>query len=401
MKLLATSLLGVATLVFVVTRAIEPHHPTIGYLRAFAEASMIGALADWFAVTALFRHPLRIPIPHTAIIPNRKDDIGRGLGEFVETNFLTADVLEVKLRSTPMAAKLGVWLADPTHAALAGDQVGAVVRSVIETLHDAEVQEAIEQSVAAKIRATPVGPSVGKVIEVAMADGRHQQMLGVILHRVVDILGENRVALRARLGSESPWWVPDPIDDRVFERLFEGLRRFLDDVADDPDHELRVTFDRRIRELAVALETAPEMQARAAELANEVLDHPALREWSHAMWTEVKASLLSRSADPDSRLRRRLQSTLVELGERLQRDPVLQARVDDWIVSLAVAMVEQSRGEIGDLIASTVQSWDPDESSLRIEAQVGRDLQFIRINGTVVGGLAGLLIFTVGRLVVG
>ncbi len=397
MKRVASSLLVLATLVFLVARRFEVDHSWVGYVRAFAEAGMVGAIADWFAVTALFRHPLGIPIPHTAIIPNRKDDIGRGLGGFVESNFLTAEVVEEKLRATPLAARLGEWLAEPRNAARVGDQTGTVVRAVLDTLRDAEVQEAIEQSIATRVRATPVGPPVGRIIELAMADGRHQELLSSVLRRVVEALEENRDSMRARLDNESPWWVPEPIDDRIFAKLFDGISRFLSDISDDPDHEMRRTFDERVREFAVALEASPQMRQRAEDLKEEVLEHPALRAWSASVWADLKASLLRRSADPNSSLRRRLDSALVDLGERLRDDTELQAKVDDWIVSLAVAVVEQSRGEIGELIASTVARWDADESADRIEVQVGRDLQFIRINGTVVGGLAGLVIHTFGQ----
>jgi uncharacterized membrane-anchored protein YjiN (DUF445 family) len=365
---------------------------------AFAEASMVGALADWFAVTALFKRPLGLPIPHTAIIPNRKDDIGRGLGTFVETNFLTAEVVGEKLRATPISARLGSWLAQPANAAKVGEQAGTVVASVVGALRDEEIQDAIEQSISSRLRATPVGPPLGRVLDIAVADDRHQQLLSVVLHRVAEVLHDSRAALRARLDQESPWWVPQPLDDRIFAKLFEVMQRLLHEVADNPSHELRVSFDERVTELAEALKKSPDMQRRAEELKEEVLAHPALRQWSGGVWQDLKVSLLELSADPESELRQRIESAVLSFGAQLRDDPALQAKVDDWLVSFAVTVVEQSRGEIGDLIATTVERWDPAESTRRIELQVGRDLQFIRINGTVVGGLAGLFIYSVGQL---
>ena len=398
MKSVALGLLLAATVLFVVARAFESGHPWLGYVAAFAEASMVGALADWFAVTALFKRPLGLPIPHTAIIPNRKDDIGRGLGTFVETNFLTAEVVGEKLRATPISARLGSWLAQPANAAKVGEQAGTVVASVVGALRDEEIQGAIEQSISSRLRATPVGPPLGRVLDIAVADDRHQQLLSVVLHRVAEVLHDSRDALRARLDQESPWWVPQPLDDRIFAKLFEVMQRLLHEVADNPAHELRVSFDDRVNELADALKRSPDMQRRAEDLKEEVLAHPALRQWSGGVWQDLKASLLELSADPESELRQRIESAVLSFGAQLRDDPALQAKVDDWLVSFAVTVVEQSRGEIGDLIATTVERWDPAESTRRIELQVGRDLQFIRINGTVVGGLAGLFIYSVGQL---
>jgi uncharacterized membrane-anchored protein YjiN (DUF445 family) len=401
MKRTATGLLIGATVVFLVTKSLEGDHSWLAYVRATAEAAMIGALADWFAVTALFRHPLGIPIPHTAIIPARKDDIGRGLGTFVESNFLTADIVSEKLQGTPLAARLGTWLAHPDNARRVGDQASAILHSVVDALRDDEIQEAIEQSLAGKVRATPAGPILGRALDLAIADGRHQQLLSTILRRLCESLEDNRDTLRARLGSESPWWVPDTIDDRVFDRLYEGVRHLLDDVADDPDHELRAHFDERMKQLARDLESSPEMGERVEALKEDILAHPVVRTWSATMWSDLKRSLLAWADDPGSELRRRIETGVQTFGTRLREDDALQRRVDEWIVSAAGSLVEQSRGEVGELIASTVARWDPAESSRRIELQVGRDLQFIRINGTVVGGLAGLLIYTVGRFIGG
>jgi uncharacterized membrane-anchored protein YjiN (DUF445 family) len=401
MKRLATGLLVAATVVFIVARIFEDDVSGLSYVRATAEAAMVGALADWFAVTALFKHPLGIPIPHTAIIPNRKDDIGRGLGTFVERNFLTAEVVTEKLQGTPMAARLGAWLAEPVNARRVGDQTATVLASVIDALQDDEVQDAIEGALAKKVRDTPAGPILGRGLDLVIADGRHQQLLSSILHRVAESLDANRDALRGRLGSESPWWVPDTVDDRVFERLYGGVRRLLEDVADDPDHELRTHFDLRMQQLAEDLESSPEMQARAEALKEELLAHPSVREWSGTVWSDLKSTLLARAADPSSELRQRVEAGVAGFGARLRDDPSLQAKVDGWIVSAAGGLVEQSRAEVGELIATTVARWDPAESSRRIELQVGRDLQFIRINGTVVGGLAGLVIHVVGQLIGG
>ncbi|MBI2708901.1 MAG: DUF445 domain-containing protein [Actinobacteria bacterium] len=397
----ATGLLLAATAVFVATRLLEDRMPWIAYVRATAEAAMVGALADWFAVTALFRHPLGIPIPHTAIVPNRKDDIGRGLGTFVERHFLTREVVEERLRATSVAARLGAWLADPAHAERAGEQAVTVLRSVVEALRDDEVQGAIEAAVAQRLRRLDPGPVLSRAIEVGMADGRHHQVVSLLVTKLGDIVDANREELRARLRSETPWWVPDTVDDRIFNRAYASIHRFLDEVGADPEHPVRRQIDERLHELATGLVQSMTVHDRLEELTEELVARPELREWSASVWADLKRSVLERAADPQSALRRRVSDSVAGFGARLRDDPLLQAKVDDWVVGMAGDLVEQSRGEVGEVIAATVARWDPQESSRRIELQVGRDLQFIRINGTVVGGLAGLVIFTVGRLLGG
>ena len=399
MKRTATGLLVGATIVFLVTRVREDATPWLGYVRATAEAAMVGAVADWFAVTALFRHPLGIPVPHTAIIPARKDDIGRGLGAFVQQNFLTASVVQERLAGISLGARLGEWLAEPEHADRVADQAAGVLRSTLETLRDEDVQESLEAAVAQRVRALEAGPVLARGIDLAVADGRHQEVLSVVLRKVAEAVVENEDLLRSRLEEETPRWLPSRVDDRIFDRVHTGLQRFLWEVAEDEDHPLRDTLDERVRRLADDLSRSPSMRARADQLKDELIDHPALREWSSTMWADLKAALLERADDPDSDLRRRLAGTVRSLGERLRDDPTLQARVDEWIATTAVEVVERSKGEVGDVIATTVARWDPAEATDRIELQVGRDLQFIRINGTVVGGLVGLLIYTVGQLV--
>ncbi|HMJ78959.1 MAG TPA: DUF445 domain-containing protein [Iamia sp.] len=399
MKATATGLLVAATVVFLVARILEEDTPWVGFVRATAEAGMVGAIADWFAVTALFRHPLGIPIPHTAIIPNRKDDIGRGLGTFVQQNFLTKAVVEERLAGVSLAARLGEWLNEPGNAERVGDQLGGVLRSTLDTLKDEDVQETLEAAIATRVRAIEAGPVLARGLDLAISDGRHQEVLSVLLRRVAEAVTDNEDVLRARLEAETPWWVPDRFDNRIFDRVHTGVQRFLQEVADDPDHPMRATFDARLATLADQLARSPSMRARADQLKEELIDHPAVRDWSSTMWADIKVSLLAHADDPESELRRRLVEAVANLGERLRDDPTLQARVDGWVASTAVELVERSKGEVGEVIASTVARWDASEATNRIELQVGRDLQFIRINGTVVGGLAGLVIYTVGKLI--
>ncbi len=401
MKVVATALFVLAAVIFVLARAFEDEQAWLGYVRATAEAAMVGALADWFAVTALFRHPLGIPIPHTAIIKKRKDEIGASLGGFVEQNFLTRSLVTERLAAAGLAGRLGHWLSQPDNARTIGAQSAAVVRGVTEVLQDDVVQSGLESVITERARQVKVAPLVGRVIEVAVEGGHHQSLVDGVLVAIDRFLDDNAMSFRNRLTQESPWWVPETIDDVVFERIYNAVRRFLTEVSDDEYHELRRAIDQRSAKLAQDLRTSPAMIERGEELKMEFLAHPEVRAWSNNLWLSMKAGLIEATEDPQSELRIRLEQALVDAGRSLEADPRLRAKIDEWLINAAGYVAEQFRGEVSGLIAATVQSWDTDETADRIELQVGRDLQFIRINGTLVGGLAGLLIYTVSELLVG
>jgi uncharacterized membrane-anchored protein YjiN (DUF445 family) len=399
MKLVALGLFLAAAAVFVVALLYEDDHAWVGYVRATAEAAMVGALADWFAVTALFRHPLGLPIPHTAIIAKRKDEIGRSLGEFVQGNFLTREVIATRLASVHVSQRLGRWLAERSNAERAGAAVADALGGVVEVLDDRDVQDALGSAVERRLRATEVAPLLGRALDVAIEGGHHQRMLESAMKGVAGFLDENRTTFRERLEQESPWWIPESIDDRVFQKIFNGVQRFLADVAADRNHEVRRSVDTRVAALAAKLRHDPVLMAKCESMKLELLDHPEVQAWLQSLWSELKRSMLAAAGDPDSELRRRLDDGLARAGARLATDVDLQAKIDDWVERLAGHVVENYKGEVADIISSTVERWDAADTSRRIELQVGRDLQFIRINGTIVGGLAGLAIYTVSQLI--
>jgi uncharacterized membrane-anchored protein YjiN (DUF445 family) len=359
---------------------------------------MVGALADWFAVTALFRHPLRLPIPHTAIIPRKKDQIGASLGTFVQENFLTAAVVDQALDSIDVPGRLGVFLAAPGRAErLAGDAAVALT-ALTDLLKDDDIQPAVAALVERKLHDTPAAPVVARVLDLIVEGDRHQEVLSAALRLLARFLQENRLVFRAQLGDASPAWVPDWVDDRVFDRVFAGLQAFLDEVGDDPGHELRRSYDARLRAYVHALRTDPGSAARIEDLKKELLDHPAVRAWSGSLWTNAKDTLLAAAADPGSELRARVAGLIGDGARLLQTDPTVRDLVQKQARRAAGYLVERFSGDVATLVGSTVARWDTEETSRRIELQVGRDLQWIRVNGTVVGGLAGLLIYTVAQL---
>jgi uncharacterized membrane-anchored protein YjiN (DUF445 family) len=397
MKAVAVALLLLAAAVYVITR-IDGGDGWVGYVRAFSEAAMVGALADWFAVTALFRHPMGIPIPHTAIIPKRKDQIGRSLGEFVESNFLTHEVLSERLAHAQVGHRLGVWLSQPANAHRASEALGDALQGTLEVLDDRQVQHGLEGVVRRRIRSTPAAPLVGKAIDLSVEGGHHQRLLDAVLVGLGGFLDDNRLTFRQRLDEESPWWVPEPIDDRIFEKIYTAVGSFVTDVGNDSSHEIRRSVDVRVSAFAERLKNDPDMLAKGDELKEELLDHPEFRAWVESLWSGTKQGLIDAAGDRESEFRRRAADSMQSLGERLVVDTDLQRKVEAWVDRSIGYVVDHYRSEVTDLIATTVERWDGDATAEKMELQVGRDLQFIRINGTLVGGLAGIVIHALGDL---
>ena len=395
MKFRATGMLVVATGIYIVTRLLEDRWPWLGYVRATAEASMVGGLADWFAVTALFRYPMGLHIPHTAIIPNRKERIGRSLGNFVQNNFLSPAVIRARLENVGIAAKAAEWLSHPEHGEIVGKHAAAAVTGVVQVLKDEEVQELIETSVIRRARETQVAPVFGRVLSLMTHGDRHQELLDSALRLVDRLIEENRDALRQRIRDELPWWVPTPIDEKIYQKIINGVEKTLEEVGTNHDHPLRQRYNEAMQEFIEKLRTSPEMIERGEHLKEELLEHPVVRGYSASLWGDLKASVLRHAADPGSEFRRRIAHTVTRFAESMRGDPELLAKVDGWIENAVVYFVEQYRGEVAELISSTVAAWDPEDTTRKIELQIGKDLQFIRINGTLVGGLAGLVIYTV------
>ncbi len=398
MKGVAAGLLLVAAALFLVSVAAGNGRGWWGYLQAMTEAAMVGGLADWFAVTALFRHPLGLPIPHTAIIPRKKDQIGASLGAFVQQNFLTADIVGERLRAARIPYRVGDWLSDPAHAARLTEEFSLAFVGAAEILRDEEIRTALAQYAEKRLEEFPLSPVLARVIDIVVDGGQHQIALTAGLRGFMRFLEENRDSLRRRLSEESPEWVPNWIDDRVFARLFSGLQSFLADIITQDDHEFRVQFDVRLRNYAAALRTDASTIARVEAAKSQLLAHPAVRSYLGSLWFTVKSALLTAAADPGSALRTTTESLVVQVGMSLRDDPRLGDKVDGWLDAALVHLLGRYSNDIADLITVTVGRWDAEETSRRLELQVGRDLQFIRVNGTVVGALVGVLIHVVAQL---
>ncbi|XAS77990.1 DUF445 domain-containing protein [Dermatophilaceae bacterium Sec6.4] len=395
MRLVALSLLLFAAVVFVLTHGAGG---AWAYVNATAEAAMVGAVADWFAVTALFRHPLGLPIPHTAIIPERKDAIGASLEEFVADNFLTPDTVQERLAAAQIPLRVGRWLAVPENSRRVVRTAAPLVARGLESIDDREVLDLLDRLVLPRLSQEPIAPIAGHLLEGILRDKSHTSLVDLGVREIHDWVAANPEAIVDILNARAPWWSPKWLDDTVTTRLHLEMLRFLADVRDDPQHQTREALDNLLRQLADNLQHDEATMAQAESLKAHLLTHPSVPDVVLALWNSVRTAVLDGLRDEESDLHARLSRALIDAGERVSTDDDLRTSLQNRLESMVGYIVTTYGRELTSVITTTIERWDGKEAATRIELHVGRDLQFIRINGTLVGGLVGLLIYTVAQL---
>lgn len=398
MRTIATSLLVLAAIVYALTIGDTG---AMGYVNAAAEAAMVGAVADWFAVTALFRHPLKLPIPHTALIPRRKEALGKSLEQFVAENFLAEEVVRDKVVRAGIPRRVGSWLTERGGAARVVDEASTVLTGALGILRDEEVTNVLDQVVVRRLGAQSWSPTLGRLLGEVVADGTHHPVVDLTLAEAQRWLRANEDRVRSMVTGRAPLWVPDWLNDRLGKRVYTEAQNWVDEVVADRDSAGRKAIDDLLARYADALQNDPETRAKADEFQQRLLNSPGLADTVAGLWSSVRGFLLEALEDPASSLRARSEEALVDLGHRLVEDEVFAKRVEGHVSDAAGHVVRRFAPELATVISDTVARWDGDDAAQRIELHVGRDLQFIRINGTVVGALAGLVIYTVGELVIG
>ncbi|PQP49777.1 DUF445 domain-containing protein [Mycolicibacterium austroafricanum] len=405
MKLVALGFLLGASVIFLICTWAQSRGaasggaaPWIGYVRAAAEAGMVGALADWFAVTALFKHPLGIPIPHTAIIKRKKDQLGEGLGTFVRQNFLSPANVETKLRDADVAGRVGKWLCDRKHAERVAAETATVLRVLVEMLRDEDVQHVLDRMIIKRIAEPQWGPPVGRVLSTLLVEGRQEALLQLLADRAFQWSLNAGEVIERVIERDSPTWSPRWVDHLVGDRIHRELMDFTDKVRRDPDHELRRSATRFLFEFADDLQNDEATIRKAENVKDQIMARDEVARAAETAWNAAKRIILESVDDPSSSLRTRIADTVLRIGESLRDDADLRDKADNWIVRGAQHLVGEYGAEITTIITDTIERWDAEEASRRIELHVGRDLQFIRINGTVVGSLAGLAIYSIAQL---
>ena len=400
MQAIALGLLLAMAVVFVVSFALQDQVPWLAYVRAASEGGMVGAVADWFAVTALFRRPLGLPIPHTNLISHKKDEIGAGLGSFVEENFLSDEVVHEKLSQISGARLAGEWLGQEKHARSVADAVASVGLGALTVLNDSDVQELIEALVRKHVIEPSWGPTLGRATESFVAGGHHEALLDIAADHLGDWLEANPRASDKVVTSRLPSWVPSVVDRFIDDRLHSEAVRFARQIRTEQDHPFRLAVGQFLQDLARDLGEKQSLNEQLESYKREVFDSPRVRALAASTWSTARGALVEMLQDPGSELRSRIARATQDFGHKLEQDPTLQYKVDVWVMGVAEHLVRTYRADLSGVIVETVQRWDAQEAAEKIELQIGKDLQFIRINGTIVGSLAGLAIFTFAQLVI-
>ncbi len=396
MRLVALSLLVLAAVVYAFTRDQDG---VLGFVNAGAEASMVGAIADWFAVSALFRHPLGLPIPHTALIPRRKDDLGKGLEEFVGENFLQEGVIRERIGSARIGERVGVWLAEPAHAQRVVDEAAEVAAIGLSKVRDEHIASLVNDALVPRFHEEPISPLLGGLLGEVLADRVHAGLVDLAVAELHDWLVENPETVIAVLEERAPWWAPAKVNERVVTLAHREMVRWVADIRDDPYHRARYALDQMLARLADDLLVEDSDTVKRAEaLKDRLLEHPAVISTAISVWDALRRALTGSLADPQGAVRTRLLTEVERFAERLRTEEALRARIDGYAADAVVFAVSRYGSEITSVITQTIQRWDGEEASRRIELHVGRDLQFIRINGTIVGGLVGVAIHTLSVL---
>jgi uncharacterized membrane-anchored protein YjiN (DUF445 family) len=391
MRSLAVGLLLFAAVVYIATLHQDGF---LGFVNAGAEASMVGAIADWFAVTALFKHPLGLPIPHTALVPRRKNELGRGLEEFFGENFLQEGIIRDRVAAATISQRLGEWLCDPVNARRVVDEVADVASIALGRVKDEHIVELVDAVLVPRFREEPIAPLLGTFVVEVVRDDLHHGVVDLALEELHRWLVQNPDTFAAVLSERAPWWAPPRLNEAVTTKIHTEAVRWLADIRDDPDHHARAALDSMLAQLGQDLLFDEDTQARAEGLKLRLLEHPQFSATGISLWNALRRALLGALRDEKGELRSRLQRELTAFAERLTTDEELRRRLDGLAADAVVFAVERYGAELTTVITHTIERWDGEEAARRIELHVGRDLQFIRINGTIVGGLVGLVIHT-------
>ncbi|OWW22356.1 DUF445 domain-containing protein [Noviherbaspirillum denitrificans] len=393
---LATGLLVAMAFLFLVSRSLMPRYPYLSFVAAFAEAAMVGALADWFAVTALFRHPLGVPIPHTAIIPRNKDRIADSLSNFLEHNFITQEIIRAEMRPIDFAGAAAAWLSQPENSKAISRQIVRSVPTLLRVIEDEDVRQFMHGRLTSALAHAKFAPMVAEVLSVLVASNRHQALFNQLIEVAARALEHNKDYIRWKIHENSPRWLPKAIDEKFYHRLLDAVESTLNEMREE-DSEWRLRFSNMAEDFIEQLRTSPVYEEKLDTMISEVLGHPITRDYMLHIWRDIKTRLEADIASPDSHIAARLDQGFRSFGNELLGDARVQRKLNQWIRIFATETIVARREMIADLVVRVIRKWDADTMSRKLELHVGKDLQYIRINGTLVGGLVGLVLHAISR----
>ena len=399
MKVVATGLLVLMAGIYLAARALEPAYPAAGWVKAFAEAAMVGGMADWFAVTALFRHPLGLPIPHTAIIPRNKDRIGESLANFLKENFLIAPVVARRMRHIDLAGAAGRFLQAPEgQETRIRRGASRLIGDLFESLDDERLGGLVKGAISSRLKAMEVSPLLGHALASAINEDRHVPMLEGAIRWMARALEANEPLIREMVHKRANWVLKlAGIDSRLADAVVDGLRKLTVEMGTDPDHPVRAKVEEALAQLAIDLQTKPETRARVEAMKDELLANQSVGIWIDALWQKGRAAIVAAARNPDAAMAGKLGEVLKSMGATLEQDPRMRRAINQFARRAVAGMAASYGSSIVKLVSETVRGWDARTVTDRLESAVGRDLQYIRINGTLVGGSVGLLLHFLDR----
>jgi uncharacterized membrane-anchored protein YjiN (DUF445 family) len=401
MKVVATGLLVAMAAVFAATRAMEHRYPWLGYVKAFAEAAMVGGLADWFAVTALFRHPLGLPIPHTAIIPRNKDRIGEALARFIQENFLIPTVVARRMRNIDVAGAVGHFLQSPSQEEQSRIRAGAsrLIADMFESLDDERLGGIIKGAIASRLRRTEISPLLGHALASAINEDRHVPMLEAAISWMARALDANEPLIREMVHKKANWVLKlAGLDAKLADAIVEGLKKLTTEMSEDPAHPVRLKVEEALAQLANDLQSRAETRERVEAMKEQLLDNRSISLWLDTLWQKSREAIIKAARNPDAVIAGKLGEVLKSMGGTLETDARIRSAINQFARRAVVGMAASYAGSIVKLVSETIRGWDARTVTDRLEGAVGRDLQYIRINGTIVGGLVGLILHVIDTL---
>jgi len=400
MQRVSIALLGVMLALLLISVHYQSAYPWLHWVRAAAEAAIVGAIADWYAVVALFRHPLGIPVPHTAIIPKKKDSIGESLGTFVEQNFLTPDNIVRKLGEHNAARAVAEWLAESRNSRTVAETLADLMPAAMNALADKDVRTLFDKTIASHLLQLDVARIAGRVLELLMEDNRHHPALERVLTAMEEVLTQNEERIRVKFG-EASRFTPGILDAYIVGKFVAGVVALLREVKANPDHELRREFDAAARKFIQDLKTSPEYRDKGRALMQDFIRQLTDDDYSARLWSELRRRIEDDLRKQDSVIKEQVAMALASLGNGVLSDRALQDKLNAWLPEAARGIVSRHGHQISSLISDVVKSWDADDVSRKLELEIGRDLQFIRINGTLVGGFVGIVLHAIAVFISG
>ena len=396
-KAFATGLFVLMAVIFIVMTLLQKSNSShwIGYVRAFAEAAMVGALADWFAVTALFRHPLGLPIPHTNLIENSKQRLGDNLGSFVVSNFLSPQNIRPYIQKLKISNFVGEWLGKEKNQNILIRNISDIVLDILNKLDDTAVSLFISKKVSEMTDDIQFNKVVGNGIGYILEKNDHQRIITNLSRQIKEYILENDEMIKDRVKKGSYTFIPSFVDNKIADKIADGLSDFFKEIEENPQHEVRVLITKKIHEFSVDLKEDPKWNDEFKTIKNGLLKNDKLEEYSNDIWVSIKKTLMKELQEEHSALKSYLSKNLNEFAQNLKTDESLQNKIDHWVRVTAYKYILKNTHQFGNLISTTVGNWQGKELSEKLELEVGKDLQFIRVNGTLVGGLVGLIIYTI------